>query len=107
MMRIAVPIESLPVGRPVRLEIDGVGIVVIRGSDIRAFEDLCPHANWRLSDGEVVDGRLECPGHGMQFELTSGQCIDVDTHCLEPVKVSLRGDTAEFELVREAKRGAA
>ena len=107
MMRIAVPIDSLPLGKPVRLEIDGVGIVVIRGSTIHAFEDLCPHAKWRLSDGELVDGRLECPGHGMQFELSSGQCIDVDSHCLEPVKVSVHGDNAEFELAREPKRGAA
>jgi 3-phenylpropionate/trans-cinnamate dioxygenase ferredoxin subunit len=107
MMRIAVPIDSLPLGKPVRLEIDGVGIVVIRGSAIHAFEDLCPHAKWRLSDGELVDGRLECPGHGMQFELSSGQCIDVDSHCLEPVKVSVHGDNAEFELAREPKRGAA
>jgi 3-phenylpropionate/trans-cinnamate dioxygenase ferredoxin subunit len=107
MVRIAVPIESLPVGKPVRLEIDGVGIVVVRGSAIHAFEDLCPHANWRLSDGDVVDGRLECPGHGMQFELASGQCVDIDSHCLEPVKVTLRGDSVEFELAREPKRGAA
>ena len=107
MMRIAVPIDSLPLGKPVRLELDGVGIVVIRGSTIHAFEDLCPHANWRLSDGELVDGRLECPGHGMQFELSSGQCIDIDSHCLEPVKVSVHGDNAEFELAREPKRGAA
>jgi len=106
-----VRIDSLPIGRPVRLENGQRGIVVVRRSatEIHAFQDVCPHAGWRLSDGEIVDGLLECPGHGMQFELDTGRCVDVGSHCLEPVAVSRVGEYVSFALHTEQqlKRGAA
>ena len=35
----------------------------------------CPHAMADLSRGQVVDGNLVCPGHGWQFSLKDGCCI--------------------------------
>ena len=36
------------------MEDGGSGIVVLReGDTVSAFEDVCPHARWRLSDGEI------------------------------------------------------
>jgi nitrite reductase/ring-hydroxylating ferredoxin subunit len=95
MSHIEIPIERLPVDRPVRLDDGAGGVVVIRtaSGEVWAFRDLCPHARWRLSQGDVVEGRLECPGHGMQFDLGTGRCVDVDTYRLEPVGVARRGPT--------------
>lgn len=36
--------------------------------------DRCPHRNAPLSDGRVVDGRIECPYHGWTFD-GGGQCV--------------------------------
>ena len=106
MARIELPIESLPIGRPVRLECGDVGIVIVRRSDTElfAFPDVCPHAGWRLSEGELVEGRLECPGHGMQFDLATGRCIDVDSHCLEPLEVSRLENRVIVMLNRDRER---
>jgi toluene monooxygenase system ferredoxin subunit len=111
MIRFQVLVDSFPIGKPVRVENGGRSIVVVRKSatEIYAFDDVCPHAGWRLSDGEIVDGRLECPGHGMQFELETGNCVDVDSHCLAPVAVTRVGEYLHFALQTEQrlKRGAA
>jgi nitrite reductase/ring-hydroxylating ferredoxin subunit len=83
----------LPADVPCRVEEAGDGVVVLRsGGTVRAWRDVCPHAGWRLSEGEVVEGRLECPGHGWRFDVTTGRCVDVPAYGLEPVAVACEGD---------------
>ncbi len=38
--------------------------------------DLCPHRAARLSDEQVIDGRIECLYHGWQFA-ANGQCLHI------------------------------
>ena len=45
---------------------DGAGMA-------RVLADRCPHRGTRLSLGRVVDGHIECPYHGWQFE-GGGRC---------------------------------
>lgn len=69
--------DEFPVDAPVRVELLGEGVVVVRrSSGLTAFADRCPHRNARLSDGRVVDGCLECPYHGWRFDDT-GRCTHV------------------------------
>ena len=90
MPHIEVELESVPLHTPHRLEREGQGIVVVRTAGlIYAFRDECPHAGWRLSDGEFVDGALECAGHGWEFDLATGRCDTVPAYCLKPVTVKL------------------
>lgn len=53
-------------------------IVVFRKStksgDLVALHDRCPHRFAPLSKGVVVDGNIECPYHGLQFN-SSGACV--------------------------------
>ena len=59
---------------PTRTELCGDGLVVTRrGNNVDVFVDRCPHRNARLSDGRVVNGCIECPYHGWQFD-ASGRC---------------------------------
>jgi 3-phenylpropionate/trans-cinnamate dioxygenase ferredoxin subunit len=37
-----------------------------------ATQDLCTHDGGTLSDGELVDGEIECPRHGGRFNLQTG-----------------------------------
>ena len=69
MPHIDVKLDSIPFQTPVRLEHAETGIVVMRTAEgIKAFLDSCPHAGWRLSEGELINGVLECPGHGWEFK---------------------------------------
>ena len=40
-----------------------------------ATSDLCTHAQARLSEGEVVEGYIECPLHHALFEIATGKAM--------------------------------
>ena len=42
---------------------------------IYAIDDMCSHAEASLSEGEVYDCRVECPLHGAEFDLKTGEAV--------------------------------
>ena len=67
-------LADLPDGRGVRVEVAGHRIAVFRvGDDVYAIGDRCSHAEASLAEGEVFDGAVECPRHGSEFDLTTGE----------------------------------
>ena len=98
MPRIEMKLEQIPLEMPVRPTQDGAAIVVIRTRlGVRAFHDRCPHAQWPLSEGEMVDGILVCPGHGWQFDATTGQCLTSPTYALKPLSVVVENGNVHIE----------
>ena len=43
------------------------------GGKIYAIDDTCSHAEASLSEGEVFDCLVECPLHGAEFDLKTGE----------------------------------
>jgi phenylpropionate dioxygenase-like ring-hydroxylating dioxygenase large terminal subunit len=43
-------------------------------NEIVCMRDLCPHRGVALSTGKLVEGHLQCPFHGFEFD-SSGQCV--------------------------------
>lgn len=70
------PASSLN-GKPVRVEVDGVGLVVCqtRPGEVAAFGELCPHLAAPMADGWLDRGRLVCPWHGSRFAAESGDVL--------------------------------
>ena len=54
---------------PLVLYVDGTGKIV-------CLADRCAHRAARLSDGRIVDGRIECLYHGWQYD-PQGQCVHI------------------------------
>lgn len=74
---------------------DGVCKVTLCGTPLALFRtakgvgaliDRCPHRNYPLSDGRVIQGALECPYHGWRFS-HEGTCVAVPGCSVDP-----RGD---------------
>ena len=42
---------------------------------IYALDDMCTHAEASLSEGEVYDCKIECPLHGAEFDIKTGQAV--------------------------------
>ena len=40
-----------------------------------AIDDRCSHADESLSEGEVYDCKVECPAHGAEFDLKTGEAL--------------------------------
>ena len=74
MSAVVARLSELEQDVPVRVEVDGEPVVLVRrGDDVRALHDTCSHAEASLSEGEVFDGEIECVLHGSMFSLQTGQ----------------------------------
>lgn len=90
MPRIEHKLNEIPFERPFRLEHLGTPIVLIRkGDSVAAYLDRCPHAHWPLSEGEIDNGTLHCPGHGWEFDILTGRCINAPAYSLKGVSVTV------------------
>ncbi len=87
---------DLPERGIVAVEADGENIALIAtgGGAYYALKDRCSHANYPLSDGELIDDeRLECQYHGAKFDVKSGRALALPA--IRPVKsyeVRVEGD---------------
>lgn len=63
-------------GASVPFDLFDVPWVLFRGKsgDVGCVKDECCHRACPLSLGKVVDGRIQCPYHGWEYE-TSGECV--------------------------------
>ncbi|WLI78734.1 FAD-dependent oxidoreductase [Kosakonia sp. H02] len=67
-------LNDLPENQPVKFNVDGTSMILIRTlSQVRAFQSKCPHAGAPLEQGAVCDGRLICPWHKANFDITNGE----------------------------------
>jgi nitrite reductase/ring-hydroxylating ferredoxin subunit len=57
---------------------DGAQVCLVRaGRTVYALVDRCSHAEFPLSEGDVVDDCvIECPLHGAQFDLRDGRALE-------------------------------
>jgi len=67
-------LAELPLGRGVCVEVAGHRIAVFRVDEaVYAIGDRCTHAEASLAEGEVSDLSVECPRHGSEFDLRTGE----------------------------------
>jgi 3-phenylpropionate/trans-cinnamate dioxygenase ferredoxin subunit len=65
---------ELSSGVPLRVELDDLEVAVVKvGDEVFAIEDVCSHADFPLTDGEVEDCTIECALHGSRFDLRTGK----------------------------------
>ncbi|GLJ14740.1 hypothetical protein SUGI_0238900 [Cryptomeria japonica] len=69
---------EVPKDAPLGLTVFHKQIVLFEDGNgaLHCFEDRCPHRLAKLSEGQVMDGRLECLYHGWQFE-GDGKCVKI------------------------------
>lgn len=64
---------DLGIGKRARVQADGIDIALFNvDGRIYAIDDSCPHNGGSLGGGKL-DGRMvQCPAHGMRFDLATG-----------------------------------
>ena len=75
-------VEELKPGQMKLLHFNGRRLVVARTGNgevtsdaFAVFEDHCSHRGGSLADGCLVDGTVQCPWHGSQFDVKTGRVI--------------------------------
>jgi 3-phenylpropionate/trans-cinnamate dioxygenase ferredoxin component len=72
------PLESLPRERGVRVVVDNHRIAVFRvGDEVYAIGDRCSHAEASLAEGDLFGTDVECPKHGSEFDITTGEPLSL------------------------------
>jgi nitrite reductase (NADH) small subunit len=98
MPHVDLLVAELPPDKLVSVEREGMKLVAMRSGDrFFAFLNVCPHAFWPLSEGSLRDGLLECAGHGWEFDVETGRCLNAPVYCLTPLSVTLKGDTVRMQ----------
>ena len=93
-------LDELPRGRGVRVSVGEHRIAMFRiEDDVYAIGDRCSHAEASLSEGEVWDLTVECPRHGSEFDLKTGEPGALPATVPVPVyEVSIENGTVYLEL---------
>jgi uncharacterized membrane protein/nitrite reductase/ring-hydroxylating ferredoxin subunit len=66
--------DELKVNQMKLLRVDGQRIVLGRTEDgYVAFDDHCTHSGGSLAGGAMICGTVQCPWHGSQFDVRTGQ----------------------------------
>ena len=95
-------------------EVDGRRIAIYRLEDgYFATSDLCTHGRATLSEGEVVEGYIECPLHFGLFEIRTGKAagapvsVDLTTYPVRIEGARIEVDTgAEATMASDRKSAA-
>ncbi|KAL4334506.1 hypothetical protein GQ457_07G043930 [Hibiscus cannabinus] len=70
--------KDVPDDAPLGLTVFDQQLVLYKDGNglLHCCQDRCPHRLAKLSEGQLVDGRLECLYHGWQFE-GNGKCVKI------------------------------
>lgn len=92
------PVTDLPAGKPTRVDVDGVPVVLCRtGDTVAALGGLCPHLAAPMEDGWLDRGRIVCPWHGSQFDTATGEVVRGPAAAPLPCyEARVRGGTVEL-----------
>ncbi len=71
-------VKDLPANRPYSFSLYDEPLVLFKdqNGEFICLTDRCPHRAARLSDGQIIDGKIECLYHGWQFG-NNGQCLHI------------------------------
>lgn len=74
-VRIEIP-EGLTPGKATYIELEDreIALFNVNGA-YHAIDDECPHAGWKLSEGELEGCTVTCLLHGAQFDVTTGESV--------------------------------
>lgn len=101
-----VPVGSVadfPPGRGTRVDVGEHRVAIFAvGDELYAIGDRCSHAEASLAEGELFDFDVECPRHGSEFDVRTGEpntlpaTVAVPTYVVEregdDVYLLLRGE---------------
>jgi 3-phenylpropionate/trans-cinnamate dioxygenase ferredoxin component len=86
-----------PGGRKLKF-VDGSAVVLFNVDGVvHAIDDSCPHKGASLLNGRLDGHVLQCPAHGLRFDIVSGCVVGAPGICLRRLAV----DTSQGSLIDE------
>ncbi len=76
-MKYQIDLPNIPQsGNGILIEVEGreIALFNVEGK-LFAIDDECPHAGWKLSEGELSGSVVTCLLHGAEFDVKTGECV--------------------------------
>jgi len=71
-------LETLPRDQGILINVGEERIAMFRvGDEVFAIGDRCSHAEASLAEGDVFDHGVECPRHGSEFDMRTGEPLSL------------------------------
>lgn len=88
------PIGDLSSGELNQISIPGIGEIVVARAGERYFgiQKQCPHGSASLAEGFLENGRIVCPLHFAEFDLTTGDAFSAPNGCPKAVTYRIEAD---------------
>lgn len=84
-------------GRVVEAKGTAVALFNVEGS-FHAIDNTCLHRGGPLGDG-ICDGMtVTCPWHGWQYNVASGECLNMPGEAVECYEVRVEGDEVQVKV---------
>jgi 3-phenylpropionate/trans-cinnamate dioxygenase ferredoxin subunit len=72
------PASDLPNGERLFIEVEGRSIVIFNiAEQYFAIADICTHDDGPLGEGDVEGFNIVCPRHGGEFDVRTGQAVQM------------------------------
>lgn len=72
------PASELPNGERLFIEVEGRSIVIVNiAGQFFAIADICTHDDGPLGDGDLEGYNIVCPRHGGEFDVRTGQAVQM------------------------------
>jgi nitrite reductase (NADH) small subunit len=63
-----------------------IALILLEG-EIYGIENVCPHMEGPVGEGQIEGCRITCPWHGWQFDIKTGACINVEGEEVKKIPV--------------------
>jgi phenylpropionate dioxygenase-like ring-hydroxylating dioxygenase large terminal subunit len=92
-------LQDLPANRPYSFSLYDEPFVLFRNKDgqLVCLTDRCPHRAAKLSEGQTIDGKIECLYHGWQFG-DDGECLHIPQLAAD-AKIPVNACVPSFKVV--------
>ena len=99
---VEIALDSFSASPVQTVEINGNVVAVFKvDNEFFAIQNRCSHAEASLSEGEVYDCKVECPLHGAEFDLKTGEALTLPA--TKPVATYTTEVNENSVLVKEMK----
>ena len=99
---VEIALDSFSASPVQTVEINGSAVAVFKvDNEFFAIQNRCSHAEASLSEGEVYDCKVECPLHGAEFDLKTGEALTLPA--TKPVATYTTEVNENSVLVKEMK----
>lgn len=87
-------VEDIPIGKGIVVIIhDGTEIALFNvNGNIFAIDNTCPHMGGPLGEGDLEGCVVTCPWHGWQFDVKTGNCLNMPGDDARAIPIEIRGN---------------